>query len=110
MNQDEMARRMREAQSSLMKMQQDMNRMQEELAAIMIEGTAGGGAVVVTCNGNNEFRSVKIKKEAVDPNDVETLEDLVLAAVKDATAKAQKLLQTRANSLTAGLNLPPGLF
>lgn len=110
MNQDEMARRMREAQSSLMKMQQDMNKMQEELSAIMVEGTAGGGAVVVICNGNNEFRSVKIKKEAVDPNDVETLEDLVLAAVKDASFKAQKLLQQRANSLTAGLNLPPGLF
>lgn len=110
MNQDEMARRMKDAQNSLMKMQQDMNKMQQELSAIMIEGTAGGGAVVVVCNGNSEFRSVKIKKEAVDPNDVETLEDLVLAAVKDATAKSQKMLQQRANALTAGLNLPPGLF
>lgn len=110
MNQDEMARKMRDAQSSLMKMQQDMNKMQEELSAVMIEGTAGGGAVTVICNGNGEFRSVKIKKEAVDPSDIETLEDLVLAAVKDATTKSQKMLQSRANALTAGLNLPPGLF
>lgn len=110
MNQDEIARKMRDAQSSLMKMQQDMNKMQQELSAVMIEGTAGGGAVVVVCNGNGEFRSVKIKKEAVDPTDVETLEDLVLAAVKDATKKSQDMLQKRANALTAGLNLPPGLF
>lgn len=101
---------MRDAQQSLMKMQQDMAKMQAELAAVIVEGTAGGGAVVVTCNGNHEFKSVKISKEAVDPNDVETLEDLVLAAVKDASTKVQTLLQQRAGQLTAGMNLPPGLL
>ena len=110
MNQDDMARKMRDAQSSLMKMQQDMGKMQAELSAIMIEGTAGGGAVIVVCNGNSEFRSVKIKKEAIDLDDISLLEDSILAAIKDATNKAQQLLQQRANSLTAGLNLPPGLF
>lgn len=100
---------MRDAQKSLQKMQQDMAKMQTELAAVIVEGTAGGGAVVITCNGNQEFKSVKIKPEAVDPNDVETLEDLVLAAVKDAATKSQALLQQRAGSLTAGLNLPPGM-
>lgn len=100
---------MRDAQASMAKMQKDMARMQEELAATTVEGTAGGGVVKVTCNGNSEFKSVKIAKEAVDPEDVETLEDLVLAAVKDATSKAQNLLQQRAGSLTQGMNLPPGL-
>lgn len=108
MNQD-WAKMMRDAQSSLMKMQQDMAKLQAELAAIMVEGTAGGGAVTIICNGNAEFKSVKIKKEAVDPEDVETLEDLVLAAIKDASNKAQALMQKKAGHLTAGLNLPPGM-
>jgi len=103
------AKMMRDAQSSLMKMQQDMAKMQTELAAVMVEGTAGGGAVTVICNGNAEFKSIKIKKEAVDPDDVETLEDLVLAAVKDASTKAQNLMQQRAGGLTAGMKLPPGM-
>lgn len=87
-----------------------MAKMQAELEAIMVEGTSGGGAVTIICNGNQQFKSVKIKKEAVDPNDVETLEDLVLAAVRDASTKAQNLMQQRANSLTAGMKLPPGLM
>ena len=103
------AKMMRDAQNSLMKMQQDMAKMQTELGSIMVEGTAGGGAVSIVCNGNQEFKSVKIKKEAVDPEDVETLEDLVLAAVKDAATKAQALMQQRAGHLTAGMKLPPGL-
>ncbi len=102
-------KQMRDAQKSLMKMQQDMMAMQQELASLKIEGTAGGGAVTVTCNGNGEFASVKIKKEAVDPEDIETLEDLVLVAVKDANAKVQELVQKRAGGITQGLNLPPGL-
>jgi DNA-binding YbaB/EbfC family protein len=106
MNQD-WAKMMRDAQSSLMKMQQDMAKMQAELAAIMVEGTAGGGAVTIICNGNSEFKQVKIRKDAVDPEDVETLEDLILAAIKDASTKAQALMQQRAGALTA--KLPPGL-
>lgn len=98
---------MRDAQKSLMKMQQDMMQMQQELAGVRVEGSSGGGAVTVACNGNGEFVSVKIKKEAVDPEDVETLEDLVLAAVKDANAKVQELVQSRAGHITK--NLPPGL-
>lgn len=100
---------MRDAQKSFMKMQQDMAAMQQELGGLRVEGTAGGGAVTVVSNGNGEFLSVKIKKEAVDPEDVETLEDLVLAAVKDASAKVQEIVQKRAGSITSGLNLPPGL-
>jgi DNA-binding YbaB/EbfC family protein len=100
---------MRDAQKSIMKMQQDMMVMQQELAGILVEGTAGGGAVTVTCNGNGEFKSVKFKKEAVDPEDIETLEDLVLAAIKDANNKVQELVQKRAGNISAGLNLPPGM-
>lgn len=109
MNQD-WAKMMRDAQSSVLKMKQDMEKMQSELDQIMIEGTSGGGAVRIICNGNQIYKQVKISKDAVDPNDVETLEDLVLAALKDASTKAQNLMQTRANNLTAGMNLPPGLF
>jgi DNA-binding YbaB/EbfC family protein len=100
---------MRDAQQSLAKMQQDMAKMQQELAATVVEGTSGGGAVTISCNGNSEFLSVKIKKEAVDPEDVETLEDLILGAIKDASTKAQALLQQRAGHLTQGLKLPPGM-
>ena len=99
---NDMQKMMRDAQKALMQMQQ----LQQELAAMRIEGTAGGGAVVVTCNGQGEFSAVKIKKEAVDPEDVETLEDLVLAAVKDATTKVQDLVQKRSANITGGFNLP----
>jgi DNA-binding YbaB/EbfC family protein len=101
---------MRDAQKSMQKMQQDMAQMQAELAKTTIEGTAGGGAVVVQCTGAGEFTSVKIKPEAVDPSDVETLEDLVLAAVKDASNKSQQLMADRTNKITSGMNLPPGLM
>jgi DNA-binding YbaB/EbfC family protein len=100
---------MRDAQKQVMKMQQDMAQMQQELAGMRIEGTAGGGAVTVVCTGTGEFLTVKIKKEAVDPEDVETLEDLILAAIKDATTKMQETMQKRTGSITQGLNLPPGM-
>lgn len=102
---------MKDAAKSLQKMQQDMAKMQQELSEIRVEGTAGGGAVTVICNGNGDFISVKIKKEAIDPEDAETLEDLVLGAIKDASAKSQALVQQRAGHLTQGMNLPgfPGM-
>lgn len=100
---------MRDAQKSLQRMQQDMAQMQQELAITKVEGSSGGGAVIVTCTGSGEFSAVKIKKEAVDPEDVETLEDLVLAAVKDASQRAQALMADKTGSITKGLNLPPGL-
>jgi DNA-binding YbaB/EbfC family protein len=100
---------LRDAQKSMQKMQQDMSKMQEELASTPVEGSSGGGAVKITCTGMSDFTKVQIKPEAVDPNDVETLEDLVLAAIKDAAAKAQTLMQDRTGSITKGLNLPPGL-
>lgn len=100
---------MRDAQKAMQKMQEDMARAQEDLKLVAIEGTSGGGAVKITCNGQAEFIAVKIQPEAVDPNDVETLEDLVLAAIKDASQKAQQAIADKTGAITRGLNLPPGL-
>lgn len=107
--QPDLNKMMRDAQKSIMKMQEDMAKAQAELAATEVEGSAGGGAVRITCTGAQEFKSVRIKREAVDPEDVETLEDLILAALKDATEKSQALVQQKTGKITQGLNLPPGL-
>src|SRR2546430_6315537 len=83
------------------RMQADMAKAQEDLAALTVEGTAGGGAVVVVMSGTQECKQVRIKKDAVDPEDVETLEDLVRAATTDALAKSKQLAADR-------LGGPPG--
>jgi len=88
------------------KMQADMAKAQEELAAATVEGSAGGGAVVVVMTGSQECKEVRIQKDAVDPNDVETLEDLVRAATADALAKSKQLAAARLGGLTGGLKLP----
>lgn len=73
------------------KMQAEMQKAQEELEESEIKGTSGGGLVTVTLNGKKEFKGIVIKPEAVDPDDVEMLEDLIMAAVNDASEKADKL-------------------
>ncbi|MBO5910165.1 MAG: YbaB/EbfC family nucleoid-associated protein [Clostridia bacterium] len=78
---------MRQAQ----KMQDDMMRAQEELASAQVEGVSGGGMVTVTMSGKKEILGIKLKREAVDPDDVEMLEDLIVAAINDASSKAQQL-------------------
>ncbi len=88
------------------KMQEDLAKAQESLQGQTVEGTAGGGVVSITCNGHREVTAVKIKPEAVDPDDIETLEDLVLAAVRDAQTKAAALAQTQLGGIAGGLNLP----
>lgn len=92
---------------NLQKMQESLVKMQGELDTVAITGTAGGGAVQVECTGSMKFTRVRIKKEAVDPEDIETLEDLVLTAVSDAMYKAQAMMQDKATK--AGLALPPGM-
>jgi DNA-binding YbaB/EbfC family protein len=96
---------MREAQ----KMQKKMAQIQEEAGAQEIEATAGGGMVKTVMNGRQELVSITIEKEIVDPNDVEMLQDLVLAAVNEATKKAKALMDEKMQSLTGGLNIP-GMF
>jgi DNA-binding YbaB/EbfC family protein len=88
------------------KMQQDMLKMQEELENMTIEGSAGGGMVKVTATAKKEITSVKINPEAVDPDDVEMLEDLVLSAIRDALAKAEKESENQISKITGGMNIP----
>ena len=97
---------MGDLQKMAREMQANMAKAQEELAAATVEGTAGGGAVVVVLTGTQDIKSVKIQKDAVDPNDVETLQDLVLAAFTDALKKSRELAAQRLGGVTGGLKLP----
>ncbi len=88
------------------KMQADMAKIQEDLANEVVEASAGGGMVTVQVSGGLEIKSVKIDPAAVDPADVEMLEDMVMAAANEALRSAQELASKRLGGLTAGLNLP----
>jgi DNA-binding YbaB/EbfC family protein len=83
-----------------------MARAQEELAKEVVEASAGGGMVTVRVSGNLELVGIKIDPAAVDPEDVEMLEDLVLAAANEALRTAQDLQQKRLGAVTSGLNIP----
>jgi DNA-binding YbaB/EbfC family protein len=85
------------------KMQQQMADAQAELAEAELTGTAGGGLVTVTIKGTGEVSAVKIDPKAVDPDDVETLEDLVLAALHNASEAVRELTEQKMGPLTAGL-------
>lgn len=88
------------------KMQAEMAKAQEELAGTVVSGSAGGGLVAVEATCDQRLKSVRIAKEAVDPEDVETLEDLVVVAVNDALAKSTDTSQKRMASLTGGMRIP----
>jgi DNA-binding YbaB/EbfC family protein len=88
------------------KMQADMAKAQEDLATETVEASAGGGMVKVTVTGAVELASVKIDPEAVDPKDVEMLEDMILAATNEALRSAQDLANKRLGGITSGLSLP----
>lgn len=92
------------------KMQNEMKKMQDELKAKNVEATAGGGAVKAVMNGEKMLVSLKISPEAVDPNDIEMLEDLVSAAVNEAMKKVDDMMTSEMSKFTSGLGLPPGLF
>lgn len=87
----------------LMKLQQQLQSAQAELAETEVTGTAGGGLVTVTATAAGEYRRVSIDPKAVDPDDVETLEDLVLAAIHNAAEAARKATEEKMGPLTAGL-------
>ena len=91
------------------KMQAEMERIQAEVEEKTIETTAGGGAVSVTIKGTKEIVAVKIKPEVVDPDDIETLEDLILVAVNDAIKQASDMMEDGMSKITGGLSVP-GLF
>lgn len=88
------------------KMQAEMARVQEELERSEVEATAGGGAVTVKVSGRLELLSIEIQREAVDPDDVEMLQDLILAAVNEGLRKAQQLANEKLGKVTGGFNLP----
>lgn len=87
-------------------LQARMTKIQEELGNELVEGTAGGGAITVVMNGHQMVQSVKIQPEAVDPQDVAMLEDLVMAATNEALEKARALAAKRLGSLTGNLKIP----
>jgi nucleoid-associated protein EbfC len=88
------------------KLQSKMLKMQEELASKTVETSAGGGMINVVANGRQQIISITIDKEVVDPDDVEMLQDLVLAAVNDALTKAQEMVASEMGKLTGGMNIP----
>lgn len=100
----------RKMMQQLQQMQTKLMKAQEELANTAVEGTAGGGAVKVTMNGHRELQDLVISPEAVDPDDVETLQEMIVAAFKDATKKAQDLSESKLGGLTGGMPNIPGLF
>ncbi len=100
-----MKKMMKQAQ----KMQAKMAKMQEEMAEKTLEVTSGGGAVKVVVNGKQELVDLTIDPEAVDPEDVEMLEDLILAAVNEGMRKIQEMIEEEMGKVTGGMNLP-GMF
>lgn len=102
-----MSRMMKQVQ----KMQAEMVRVQEELGSKTVDATAGGGMVTVVANGHQEIVSVTIDPEAVDPEDVEMLQDMVMAAVNEALRASKEMAADEMAKVTGGLNIPglPGL-
>jgi len=90
-------------------MQAKMGELQEQLAAAEMTGQAGGGMVQVTMNGKGELRAVKIDPSLAVPDDIEVLEDLIMAAANDAKAKVEAHVAEEMQQLTGGLSLPPGM-
>ncbi|MBL7225201.1 MAG: YbaB/EbfC family nucleoid-associated protein [Desulfobacteraceae bacterium] len=94
------------------KFQTKMAKLQEELSERTVEASAGGGMVTVVANGAQEVLSISIDPEVVDPDDVEMLQDLIMAAVNDALNKAKAMMNEEMGKLTKGMNIPgmPGLM
>jgi len=102
---------MREIMRQVKKAQELLEKKQQELAEMRIEATAGGGMVKVVANGREEILDIQIDKEVVNPDDVEMLEDLILAAIKEVQAKVKEVARREMGSLLGSLGLPniPGL-
>ncbi|HEV2718952.1 MAG TPA: YbaB/EbfC family nucleoid-associated protein [Thermoanaerobaculia bacterium] len=93
----------------MQQVQQMQAQMQAQMAALRVEGSAGGGMVKATMNGSKELLGVSIEKDVVDPNDVEMLQDLVVAAVNEASRKVDEEMSKSLGSMTGGMKIP-GLF
>lgn len=88
------------------KLQKKMLKMQEELAEKTVEATAGGGMVKVVADGSQKIKAITLEPEVVDPEDIEMLQDLILAATNDALNKSQDMVSSEMGKLTGGLNIP----
>ena len=93
----------------MQKMQAKMEEMQAELEKTEVEGSAGGGMVKVVCNGKSDVVSITIDPEVVDPEDVEMLQDLILAAANDALNKSREVMESEMSQVTGGMKIP-GMF
>ncbi|MBP1465386.1 YbaB/EbfC family nucleoid-associated protein [Candidatus Chloroploca sp. M-50] len=100
----------RQLQQMAQQMQREMQKIQEELGVTMVDGSAGGGAITVQMNGHRELQGITISPEVVDPDDVEMLQDLLMAAFSDASKKAQEMAEKRMGPLMGGMKGMPGLF
>jgi len=101
-----MAKGMGDMLKQAQKLQSKIFKLQEELADRTVETTVGGGMVKAVATGKQELLSIKIEPEVVDPNDVQMLEDLIVAAVNDALKKAQEMVTEEMTKLTGGFNIP----
>lgn len=91
------------------KMQRDMSQVQDELAQRRVEGSAGGGMVVAVANGQHELLSIRLEKEIVDVNEIDMLQDLIVAAVNQALTKSAEMAQQELSKVTGGMNLSGGI-
>lgn len=98
----------RQLMKQMEKLQREVDAAQQELAGLRVEASAGGGVVTAVANGQGELIELHIEPEAVDPNDVEMLQELVLAAVRQALEKGRQAEQEKMGELTGGLGLPGG--
>ena len=98
----DMGNMMKQAQ----KLQSKMLKLQEEMAEKTVEASSGGGMVKVVANGRHQLLSIQIDKEVVDPDDLEMLQDLILAAVNEALLKSQEMVTGEMSKLTGGMNIP----
>ncbi|TYQ14691.1 UNVERIFIED_CONTAM: hypothetical protein Cloal_1054 [Acetivibrio alkalicellulosi] len=92
------------------KMQKEMEKLQEELQDRTVEASAGGGAITVVATGRKDIKEISIKPEVVDPDDVEMLQDLILAAINEALRKADEMVNSEMGKITGGMGGFPGMF
>jgi DNA-binding YbaB/EbfC family protein len=105
-----MAGNMKEMMKAAQKMQERMLKMQEELAEKTVEASAGGGMVKAVVTGSKMLKELHINPDAVDPDDMEMLQDLIVAAVNEAMRMSEEMANAEMGKVTAGLKLPPGLL
>lgn len=104
-----MGANMQKMMKQMQKMQKDMEKMQAEAAEKTVSASSGGGAVTITVSGNQEIKGININPDAVDLDDIEMLEDMIMAAANEALDKSKEMMTSELSKLTGGMNIP-GLF